>query len=89
MMFAPAALDPTTLATLPRNARAAVDAVAWATLTDAETRRLREFGLDDGVEVELLHSAALGGGPIACRIGRMTITIRGHVARAIRVTRLP
>ncbi len=29
--------------------------------------------------------AELGGGPVAARIGRMTITFRAHVARAIHV----
>jgi len=63
-----------------------VAVIDWAMLSDAEARRLREFGLDEGVEIELLHRATLGGGPLACRIGRMTITFRSHIARAIRVT---
>ena len=70
---------------LPRNTPGTVSAIDWSALTEAEARRLREFGLDDGVEIELLHGAALGGGPVAARIGRMSITFRGHVARAITV----
>ena len=76
---------PLTLDMAGRHARGTVAAVDWHMLTDAESRRLREFGLDDGIEVELLHAAALGGGPVAARIGRMTITFRAHVARAIHV----
>ncbi len=76
---------PVTLGTLRRRARGTVAAIDWHMLTDAEARRLREFGLDEGVDIELLHGASLGGGPLACRIGRMTITFRRHVARAIHV----
>lgn len=77
---------PIALPKLPRNRLGTVAGVDWDLLTDAEVRRLREFGLDEGVEIELLHGAALGGGPVACRIGRMTITFRSHIARAIHVT---
>jgi len=62
-----------------------VRAVDWAVLSEGETRRLREFGLDEGVEVEILHRSMFGRGPLACRIGRMTIAIRAHVAHAIHV----
>ena len=79
---------PVTLASLRNRARGTVAAVDWALLTAAELQRLREFGLDEGVEIELLHGAALGGGPLACRIGRMTIALRAHVAGAIRVAPL-
>ena len=77
---------PIDLIALPRHARGTVAAIDWMQLTEAEARRLREFGLDEGVEIELLHGMTLGGGPLACRIGRMTITFRSHIARAIRVT---
>ncbi|WP_326522897.1 FeoA family protein [Sphingomonas sp.] len=76
---------PLRLADARRNTPATVAAIDWSALSDAETRRLREFGLDEGVEVELLHGAALGGGPVAARIGRMSITFRNHIARAITV----
>lgn len=77
---------PITLVQLAPNTCGTVAAVAWDSLSDAEARRLREFGLDDGVEVELLHRGALGGGPLACRIGRMRIAVRRHVALAIHVS---
>ena len=32
------------------------------------------------------YRAWLGGGPVACRIGRMMVALRPHVAAAIRVT---
>jgi ferrous iron transport protein A len=47
---------------------------------------LRELGFDEGVGVEVLHRASLGKGPIACRIGRMTVALRRAVAGAILVS---
>ena len=87
-MNAPAAIPvPVRLAQLPRQRPATVSTVDWDMLAEPEARRLRELGLDEGVEVELLHrSGFLGGGPIACRIGRMTVALRRHVAAAIHVT---
>lgn len=63
-----------------------VASVDWATLTAPEARRLRELGLDEGVEVELLRGSGILGGPVACRIGRMTVALRRHVAGAIHVS---
>ena len=77
---------PVTLNSLRNRARGVVSGIDWDVLTTAETQRLREFGLDEGVEIELLQRATLGGGPLACRIGRMTITFRAHIAQAIHVT---
>ncbi len=74
-----------TLAHLARSQPATVASVDWDRLSVGEARRLREFGLDEGVDIELLHRAMLGGGPVACRIGRMTVALRSHVAGAIRV----
>ena len=76
---------PVTLNALRRRVAGTVAAVDWDMLSESEARRLREFGLDDGVDIELLHGASLRGGPVAARIGRMTITFRTHVARAIHV----
>lgn len=79
-------LSPThSLVHLPRDARAVIESVDWHALSEPEARRLRELGLDEGVAVEMVHRASLGGGPLACRIGRMTIALRRHVARAIHV----
>jgi ferrous iron transport protein A len=74
-----------TLGHLPRQHRGTVAFVDWNALSAPEARRLRELGLDEGVEVELMHRSMLGGGPIACRIGRMTVALRRHVGGAIHV----
>ena len=74
------------LETLPRFQRATVAAIDWARLATPEARRLREFGFDEGVDVEVLHRAGARGGPIACRIGRMTVALRRAVASAVHVT---
>jgi ferrous iron transport protein A len=79
---------PVRLALLPRMQRGTVAAVDWAALTVPEARRLRELGLDEGVEVELLKGSGILGGPVACRIGRMTVALRRHVAGAIHVSPL-
>ncbi|WP_019369074.1 FeoA family protein [Sphingomonas sp. HT-1] len=68
------------------NALGTVAGVDWDRLAEPEARRLRELGLDEGVEVELLRRSGLFGGPLACRIGRMTVALRRHVAAAIHVT---
>ncbi|HTG37225.1 FeoA family protein [Sphingomonas sp.] len=79
-------LSPTqNLVQLAREARAVVQSVDWDALSVPEARRLRELGLDEGVAVEMVHRSGVGGGPVACRIGRMTIALRRHVARAIHV----
>ena len=64
-------------------------AIDWARLAGPEARRLRELGFDEGAEVEVLHRATLGGGPIACRIGRMTVALRRAVAGVIDVSPHP
>ena len=74
-----------TLESFPRRQPAIVAAIEWARLAGPEARRLRELGFDEGVSVEVLHRAALGRGPIACRIGRMTVALRRAVARAVSV----
>lgn len=73
------------LSLLARDLRATVESVEWHRLTDPEAKRLRELGLDEGVVVEMIHRATIGGGPVAARIGRMTVALRRHVASAIHV----
>ena len=73
------------LESLPRFQRAVVSTIEWDRLGAPEARRLRELGFDEGVGVEVLHRAGLRGGPIACRIGRMTVAIRRAVAATIHV----
>ena len=74
------------LESLPRLQRATVAQIDWSGLSVPEARRLRELGFDEGVAVEVLHRATLGKGPIACRIGRMTVALRRAVAGAIHVS---
>ena len=77
--------DSLSLEALPRRQQAVVATIDWARLAVPEARRLRELGFDEGVGVEVLHRATLGRGPIACRIGRMTVALRRAVAAAIHV----
>ena len=73
------------LETVPTRAQATVHLIDWSRLGPPEARRLRELGFDEGVEVEVLHRARFGRGPVACRIGRMTVALRRAVAAAILV----
>jgi len=77
---------PVSLESLPRRQSATVATIDWARLAEPEARRLRELGFDEGVSVEVLHRATLGRGPIACRIGRMTVALRRAVAAAVNVS---
>lgn len=77
---------PLSLESLPQRQIATVAAIDWADLSIPEARRLRELGFDEGMAVEVLHRARIGGGPIACRIGRMTVALRRAVAGAIHVS---
>ena len=79
---------PVSLERLPQRQRGEVAAIDWARLAVPEARRLRELGFDESVGIEVLHRARLGGGPIACRIGRMTVALRRAVAGAIHVAPL-
>ena len=80
---------PLSLEKLPRRQQATVAAIDWQGLSVPEARRLRELGFDEGVDVEVLHKSLFGTGPIACRIGRMTIALRRTVAAAIHVSPAP
>ncbi len=74
------------LTDLPLRHPAYVDRIDWSALSPAEGQRLREFGLCEGASVEALHHGGLWGkGPIACRIGRMTIAMRRTHASAVTV----
>ncbi len=71
---------------LPLNQAALISGVEWDLLSPSEGRRLREFGFEDGIEVENLHRGwFLFKDPIAVRIGRMTVAIRKAHAAAITV----
>ena len=51
----------------------------------ATVRRLCEMGLDEGVDVEVLHKGPVGGCPIALRVGNMTLALRRAQAGLIAV----
>jgi ferrous iron transport protein A len=73
---------------LPLRQRARIADIDWTALSDAEARRLQEFGFGEGVPVEIWHRGGwFGRGPIACRVGRMTVAIRRSNAAAISVVR--
>ena len=69
---------------LPLGQPSRIASVDWGGLGVRAAQRLRELGFDDGVAVEALHRGAMQG-PIACRIGRMTIALRRAQAAAVQV----
>lgn len=74
------------LTELPLRQPAYVDLIDWSLLTPSEGQRLREFGLCEGASVEALHHGGIfGKGPIACKIGRMTVAMRRNHAAAVTV----
>ena len=74
--------DALPLNSLPVGHCARVAAIDWGRLDPSEARRLREFGLYEGVEVEVLHRGTLFfRDPLALRIGRMRVAVRAvHAA---------
>ncbi len=71
---------------LPINEVAVITAVNWPMLGRVEARRLRDLGIEEGVEVEPLHRGwFLFRDPIAIRVGRMNIAIRASLASAVEV----
>lgn len=75
---------PRTLDQLPVGAVARIASIDWGMLDSAEGRRLRELGLYEGVDVEMLHRGALFfRDPLAIRIGRMRVVIRTVHAAAV------
>lgn len=72
---------------LALRAPALIDRIDWSGLAVPEARRLRELGFDQGVSVQVLHRSRVGGGPIACQVGRMTVALRRSVAQRILVAR--
>jgi ferrous iron transport protein A len=87
-MNAPFHSDVIGLDRLPVGTRARVVSIDWAALDEGEAKRLRQFGFDEGVAVELLHLGPFGRDPLAIRVGRMTVAIRRKHAGAVCVTAL-
>ena len=69
---------------LPLRQIATIESIDWTRLADKEAKRLRELGFDIGVAIEALHHGAMRG-PIACRVGRMTVALRRAQAEAVSV----
>ena len=70
---------------LPFRTPARITGIDWDSLADSDARRLRNLGIDEGVDVEALHGAPLGRDPIAVRVGRMMIAIRRAQACHVQV----
>jgi len=70
---------------LPYHVPATVTGIAWESLGQADAKRLRNLGFDEGVSIEALHGAPFGRDPIAVRIGRMQVAIRRAQAQTITV----
>ena len=85
-MNAPFQPDVIGLDHLAAGSRARVASVDWSALEEGEANRLRHFGFDEGVIVELLHLGPFGRDPMAIRVGRMTVAIRRKHAGAVGVT---
>ncbi len=75
---------PVRLDQLPLGRLSRISSIEWSELDPGAARRLRELGFDDGVAVEALHRGALKG-PIACRVGRMSVALRRAQAAAVLV----
>ena len=73
-----------TLDSMPLRQKVRITAIAWDALPVAEAHRLRSLGLAVGTTVEPLHRGILfWKDPLAVRVGRMTIALRRHHARAM------
>jgi ferrous iron transport protein A len=78
------------LTDLPLRQPAFVETIDWESLSSVEGQRLREFGLCEGASVEALHHGGLlGRGPLAVKIGRMTVAMRRAHAAAVEVSTGP
>jgi ferrous iron transport protein A len=70
---------------LPFRTPATIRKIDWALLSEADAKRLRNLGFDEGVEIEALHGAPFGKDPLAIRVGRMMVAMRRAQARAVSV----
>lgn len=70
----------------PLGAPVRIANIDWQALSHDESRRLREFGLMEGIEVTPLHRGSLfSREPLALAVGRMQVIIRGKQAAAIAI----
>lgn len=60
--------------------------IDWSAMSEDEGRRLREFGLMEGVEIVPLHRGSIfSRDPLALAVGRMRVIIRARQAAMISV----
>lgn len=63
-----------------------ISRIDWDAMSHDEGRRLREFGLMEGIDVTPLHRGSLfSRDPLALAIGRMQVIIRARQAAMIEV----
>ena len=63
-----------------------ISRIDWDQMSHDEGRRLREFGLMEGIDVTPLHRGSLfSRDPLALAIGRMQVIIRARQAGMIEV----
>ncbi len=63
-----------------------ISRIDWDAMSHDEGRRLREFGLMEGIEVTPLHRGSLfSRDPLALSVGRMQVIIRARQAAMIEV----
>lgn len=63
-----------------------ISRIDWDQMSHDEGRRLREFGLMEGIEVTPLHRGSLfSRDPLALAVGRMQVIIRARQAAMIEV----
>ncbi|MCW5646258.1 MAG: ferrous iron transport protein A [Sphingopyxis sp.] len=63
-----------------------ISRIDWDAMSQDEGRRLREFGLMEGIEITPLHRGSLfSRDPLALAVGRMQVIIRARQAAMIEV----
>ncbi|WP_428631501.1 FeoA family protein [Sphingopyxis sp.] len=74
------------LDSVPLGVAVRISRIDWPAMSDDEGRRLREFGLMEGVEITPLHRGSLfSRDPLALSVGRMQVIIRARQAAMISV----
>lgn len=70
----------------PLGLRVRIAHIDWQGMSADEGRRLREFGMMEGVEVVPLHRGSIfSRDPLSLSVGRMQVVIRSAQALAIQV----
>jgi ferrous iron transport protein A len=76
----------TKLDSAPLGVAVRISRIDWDAMSHDEGRRLREFGLMEGINVTPLHRGSLfSRDPLALAVGRMQVIIRARQAAMIEV----